>query len=684
MPSRRELANAVRALAMDAVQRANSGHPGACMGMADMAEVLWNDFMVHNPANPKWWNRDRFVLSNGHASMLLYSVLHLSGYDVSIDDLKNFRQFDSITPGHPEHGLTPGVEISTGPLGQGIASAVGMALAEKMLASRYNREGYDIVDHFTYVFLGDGCLMEGVSHEASSLAGTLGLGKLICLWDSNGISIEGNVEGWFSEDVLARYKAYGWHVEEADGLDGESVKKAIAKARKVLDKPSLIACKTEIGFGSPNKAGKASSHGSPLGEEELAAAKKQLGWKYSPFEIPAAIKSEWDARLSGQQAEKKWNKLYDEYKKAFPKEAREFELRMLGESESNWLEPLLELAGKCQEEGGQEATRNTSKQVLDIIGPLMPELVGGSADLSGSVCTRWKGCEDITHDSFTGNYINYGVREFAMACMLNGLVLHGGFLPYAGTFMVFTDYARGALRLASIMELQQIWVMTHDSIGVGEDGATHQPVEQMAALRVMPNISVWRPCDKVEAIAAWIDGLRCKSCPSCLVMSRQNLPIQPRDKTVFYEVKNQVQAPTQAQTIVQTIRQGGYILRECSGSADPDVILIATGSEVALAVDAAKQLEDKKIRTRVVSMPCSEVFDMQDAGWRSKVLPASVRKRVAIEAGSKDVWYKYVGLEGKVIGMSGYGKSAPAKTLFNHYGFTVEKVIKTVEDMMNE
>lgn len=682
MPTRKELANAVRALAMDAVQKAKSGHPGAPMGMADMAEVLWNDFMVHNPANPGWFNRDRFVLSNGHASMLLYSVLHLSGYDLSIEDLKNFRQLNSKTPGHPEYGVTPGVETTTGPLGQGIANAVGMAIAEKILAQTYNREGFPLVDHFTYVFMGDGCLMEGISHEVSSLAGTLGLGKLIVFWDNNGISIDGQVQGWFSEDVVARYKAYGWHVEEVDGHDGEAIKKAVAKARKVLDKPSLIACKTTIAFGAPTKAGSEKSHGSPLGEEEIEGARKLLGWKYPPFEIPEEIRQGWDARLSGQQAEKKWNKLYDDYKKSFPAEADEFEKRMSGELSPEFRLKMYDFALQAQKDGGSEASRKSSQNTINLAAPLIPAMLGGSADLAGSILTHWNDAKDISKENFAGNFLYYGVREFGMGAIMNGIALHGGFIPFSGTFLVFSDYAKNAIRLSAMMHKRVIWVLTHDSIGVGEDGPTHQPVEQVSALRAIPGVHVWRPCDKVETVAAWVNSIRNSKATSCMALSRQNLPVMPRDKTVMTELTMQ-QNPSEAEVLMKTIRRGGYILRECKGG-EPEAILIATGSEVSLAVEAAEVLEGKGVKVRVVSMPCAELFDQQDITWRSKVLPSCVRARVAVEAAAEDYWRKYVGLDGAVVGMHSFGQSAPANVLMNYFGFTVDNVVKTVERVMNQ
>lgn len=680
MPTRKELANAVRALAMDAVQRAKSGHPGAPMGMADMAEVVWNDFLVHNPANPKWVDRDRFVLSNGHASMLLYAVLHLSGYDLSVDDLRNFRQLGSKTPGHPEYEVTPGVETTTGPLGQGIANAVGMALAEKILASRFNRPDYEIVDHYTYAFVGDGCLMEGLSHEACSLAGTLKLGKLITLWDNNGISIDGSVEGWFADDTLKRFSAYGWHVQEVDGHDGDAIKRAIQKARKIKDQPSFISCKTNIACCAPTKQGSAASHGSPLGDDEIAGARRNMSWKYPAFEIPAEIRTGWDARLRGQQAEKKWNKLFEGYKKEFPKEAKLFEQVMAGEFDSGWRDGVVEMARKYQEEGLSQATRVSSQFVLEEFGKTVPELLGGSADLSGSVGTFWKGAKAITPDDFSGNYVNYGVREFAMGAIMNGLSLHGGFIPYAGTFLVFSDYAKNAIRLSAMMERQLVWVLTHDSIGVGEDGPTHQPIEQLVSLRSIPDNRVWRPCDIVETAAAWIDALRTHDAPTCMALSRQNMNVQNRDRMALCPAK-QVEEPSNIEKILLTIRRGGYILRDPL-KGDPEAIIIATGSEVGLAVEAAEVLEERGLKIRVVSMPCAEIFDRQEVAWRAKVLPPEITARVAVEAAYADYWTKYVGLNGAVIGMRSFGKSAPGNVLFNQFGFTVDNVVKTVEKVL--
>ena len=665
MPTRTERANAIRALSMDAIEKAKSGHPGAPMGMADMAEVLWNDFMRHNPANPGWANRDRFVLSNGHASMLLYSVLHLTGYDVSIEDIKNFRQLGSKTPGHPEHGQTPGVEATTGPLGQGLSMAVGMALAEKMLANEFNREGFPIIDHFTYVFLGEGCLMEGISSEASSLAGTLGLGKLICLFDENGISIDGPVSGWFTENVPMRYKSYGWHViENVDGHDPAAVKRAIAKARKVTDKPSLICCKTVIGFGAPTKAGSEKTHGSPLGAEELAGAKKALNWDADAFVIPGAIKKSWDARRKGKAAEKDWNAMFAEYAAAHPALAAEFTRRMEGELPSSWLTDLAHVGVAAYKTGEAVATRIASRNVLNGLLPgNVPELLGGSADLSPSVNTQWNGAKPVTANDTSGKYIAYGVREFAMGAIMNGVALHGGYIPYGGTFLVFSDYARGAIRLSALMKQRVIWVLTHDSIGVGEDGPTHQPVEHVPSLRLIPGLNVWRPCDAVETAMAWKAAVESKDAPTCLILSRQNLPIMQR---------NLEQGKSMA--------RGGYVLYESNGA--PEGIFIATGSEVHIAVEAAKALEKRGRKVRVVSLPCAETFEAQDKAWKESVLPSSVRARVAIEAAAADWWTKYTGLDGVVIGMHSFGESAPGGELFKHFGFTVEHAMKTMENLL--
>lgn len=658
MPARSELANAVRALAIDAIEKAKSGHPGAPMGMADMAEALWRGFLKHNPADPGWPNRDRFVLSNGHASMLLYALLHLTGYEVSMEDIRDFRQLGARTPGHPEAGVTPGVEMTTGPLGQGIATAVGMALAERMLAAEFNREGFPVVDHYTWVFLGDGCLMEGVAEEACSLAGTWKLGRLIALYDDNGISIDGKVDGWFTEDVPGRFEALGWHVVRGiDGHDPEQLDMAIRTAAAVTDKPSLICCRTIIGKGAPTKAGSASCHGSPLGAEEAAAAKAALGWSAEPFTVPEEIRAAWDARAAGASAEKAWKDMMAAYAAAYPELAEEFSRRMSGKLPENWAEVRDQALAAAAAEVKPVATRAAGKAVLNILAPALPELVGGSADLSGSVGTEHSAAAALNPDTYTGNYIRYGVREFGMGAVMNGLLLHGGFLPYGGTFFVFSDYAKSAIRSAAIMKKRVIWVLTHDSIGVGEDGPTHQPVEQMAALRLTPDVDVWRPCDSLEAAAAWTSAIEHEDGPVCLVMSRQNLPQQTRTAEA-----------------ARNIRRGGYILKDCEGV--PELIYIATGSEVQLAVEAAEKIAGQGRRVRVVSMPCTEVFDRQDAGYREAVLPASVRARIAVEALAADYWWKYVGLDGRSIGMTTFGASAPAGKLFPYFGFTVENLVK--------
>ena len=661
MPTQKELANAIRFLAIDAVQKAASGHPGAPMGMADMAEVLWNEFLIHNPADPTWVNRDRFVLSNGHASMLLYAVLHLSGYEISIDDIQNFRQLHSITPGHPELHMTPGIDLTSGPLGQGIAAAVGMALAEKLLATEFNREDLPIIDHYTYTFLGDGCMMEGVASEACSLAGTLGLNKLIALWDDNGISIDGDVKDWFAENVPARFVAYGWNViKDVDGHDAVALKKAIAKAKKSPDKPTLICCKTTIGFGSPALAGSAKTHGSPLGEEEIAATRKALAWPYEPFEIPVEIKNAWDAKKEGKKVQAKWDALMEEYSKKHPKLAKELVRRLAGELPVNATKLLQEFALTAQKEGGMQASRVSSKKVLDAIAPHIPELLGGSADLTGSVGTLWDGAERVTHDNFAGRYISYGVREFAMAAIMNGLAVHGGFIPYAGTFLVFSDYLKPAVRLSALMKQRVVQVLTHDSIMVGEDGPTHQPIEQISSLRLIPNVHVWRPADAVETAFAWQSALESTAAPSCLALSRQNLPVLSRDNATF-----------------DNIRRGGYIVRKAK-KAMPDALLIATGSEVALALQTAEVLEKRDIDVQVVSMPCAEIFDKQDRTWKESVLPFAVKARVAIEAGASDWWYKYVGLEGAVVGIDSFGESAPGGAVYQYFGFTPDHVASVV------
>ncbi len=659
-PRRRELANAVRALSMDAVQKANSGHPGAPMGMADIAEVLWNDYLKHNPANPSWPDRDRFVLSNGHGSMLLYSLLHLTGYALPIDELKRFRQMGSMTPGHPEYGYTPGVETTTGPLGQGLANAVGMAIAERALAGQFNKPGHDIVDHYTYVFMGDGCLMEGISHEACSLAGHLGLGKLVCFYDDNGISIDGEVHGWFTDDTPRRFEAYGWHViPRVDGHDAQAVKAAIEAARKVTDKPSLICCQTIIGFGSPNKEGKEASHGAALGEKEVAATRERLGWKYPPFEIPDALYQGWDAKPRGAQAEQAWKRRFDAYRAAYPELAAEFERRMQGELPKDFLAQADAFIAETNGKGASIASRNASQNTLNAFGPKLPELLGGSADLAGSNLTIWSGCRGVSAENPGGNYVYYGVREFGMSAIMNGIALHKGFVPYGATFLMFSEYARNALRMAALMKQRVLFVYTHDSIGLGEDGPTHQPVEQLATLRMIPNMAVWRPADAVESAVAWKEALRRADGPSSLIFSRQKLTHQSR-----------------ASATIAAIARGGYVLADADGS--PELILIATGSEVGIAMEAYKKLSGMGRRIRLVSMPSTEIFDAQDAAYRASVLPASVRKRVAVEAGVTDFWRKYVGLDGAVIGIDRFGESAPAEALFEHFGFTAEHVVETV------
>ncbi len=659
--TRRDLANAVRALSMDAVQKANSGHPGAPMGMADIAEVLWNDFLIHNPANPKWVNRDRFVLSNGHGSMLIYSLLHLTGYDLPMEELKNFRQLHSKTPGHPEYGYTPGVETTTGPLGQGVTNAVGMAIAEKVLAGRFNQKGHDIVDHHTYVFMGDGCLMEGISHEACSLAGTLRLGKLIAFWDDNGISIDGHVEGWFTDNTPKRFESYGWHViAGVNGHDPEAVKKAIETAKAMTDRPTLICCKTTIGFGSPNKAGTHACHGEALGQEEINLTKAALGWDYEAFEIPGNIYDGWDARASGAAAEKAWSEKFAAYKKAYPELAAEFERRMAGELPTDWPAKAAAFIAKTSADGKSVATRNASQACIEAYSTVLPELFGGSADLGGSNKTEWSGHKPLVKN-IEANYLNYGVREFGMSAILNGIALHGGLIPFGATFLMFSEYARNAIRMAALMKVRSIFVYTHDSVGLGEDGPTHQPVEQIPTLRMIPNMAVWRPCDAVESAVAWQQAIERKSGPSSLIFSRQALPHQKRSDAQIAD-----------------IRRGGYILKDCEGT--PDAILIATGSEVQLAMGAAEKLAGRKIR--VVSMPSTTQFDAQDAAYRERVLPRAVTRRVAVEAAVTEGWYKYVGLNGRVVGINRFGESAPDKVLFREFGFTVENVVKTVEEIL--
>jgi transketolase len=662
MTSRTELANAIRALSMDAVQKAKSGHPGAPMGMADIAEVLWNDFLQHNPSNPQWADRDRFILSNGHGSMLIYSLLHLSGYDLSIDDLKNFRQLHSKTPGHPEYGYAPGIETTTGPLGQGIANGVGMAVAEKVLASQFNREGHNIVDHNTYVFMGDGCMMEGISHEACSLAGTLGLGKLIAFYDDNGISIDGEVEGWFTDDTAARFESYGWQViRHVNGHDSEEIKMAIETARANSEQPTLICCKTIIGFGSPNKQGKEDCHGAPLGDAEIALTREALGWNHGPFEIPANVYAGWDAKTRGAAAEQAWADRFAAYAAAYPELAAEFERRVSGELPADFSEKAAAYIAECQAKGETIASRKASQNTLNAFGPLLPEFLGGSADLAGSNLTLWSGAKGVSDVDASGNYLFYGVREFAMSAMMNGIALHKGFIPYGATFLMFMEYARNAVRMAALMKQRAIFVYTHDSIGLGEDGPTHQPVEQVANLRNTPNLETWRPCDTVESATAWKAAVERSTGPSALIFSRQNLPHQTRSA-------DQVAA----------IAKGGYVLKDCDGT--PDAIIIATGSEVSLAMEAAAQLSDKAIR--VVSMPCAEVFCKQDAAYIESVLPSSVSARVAVEALHKDYWYKFVGLKGAIVGMDSFGESAPAGDLFKHFGITTDNVVNSVRSVI--
>ncbi|MGR9093397.1 MAG: transketolase [Gammaproteobacteria bacterium] len=665
-PARRDLSNAIRALSMDAVQAANSGHPGAPMGMADIAEVLWNDYLKHNPANPRWPNRDRFVLSNGHGSMLLYSLLHLTGYDVSLDELRNFRQFGQRTAGHPEYEPEMGVETTTGPLGQGVTNAVGMALAEKMLAAEFNRDGFAVVDHRTWVFLGDGCLMEGVSHEACSLAGTLKLGKLIAFYDDNDISIDGNVSGWFTDDTPGRFESYGWQViRDVDGHDSAAVAAAIDQAATESGRPTLICCKTVIGYGAPNKQGTASTHGAPLGEDEVAAAREELGWNHPPFEVPAAIATAWDARERGAADEKAWAQLLGDYANAYPELAKEFGRRINGELPDDWASFADAAIAKIDAAGEVMATRKASLVALNAFAPRLPELAGGSADLTGSNLTKHAGSKVITGDDAGGNYIYFGVREFGMTAICNGMALHGGIIPYSGTFLVFSDYARNALRMAALMKIQQILVYTHDSIGLGEDGPTHQPVEHVASLRLMPNMRVWRPCDTVETAVAWRDAIERRDGPTSLVLTRQGVPHQPRDAAQ-----------------ISDIARGGYVLKESAG--DPDAILIATGSEVALAVAAAERLAGDGIDARVVSMPCTSVFESQDTEYQDAVLPPGVSARVVVEAGATGTWWRYAGSFGKVIGIDRFGISAPAGELFEHFGFSVDNVVDTTKSVVTK
>jgi len=666
MSSRRDRANAIRALSMDAVQKANSGHPGAPMGMADIAEVLWRDYLKHNPANPQFADRDRFVMSNGHGSMLIYSLLHLTGYDVSIDDIKNFRQLHSKTPGHPEYGYTAGIETTTGPLGQGLANAVGMAIAEKTLAAQFNRDGHAVVDHNTYVFMGDGCLMEGISHEVCSLAGTLGLGKLVGFYDDNGISIDGEVEGWFSDDTPKRFEAYGWQViRNVDGHDADEIKTAIETARKNTAQPTLICCKTIIGFGSPNKQGKEESHGSALGDAEVLATREALKWAHGPFDIPAEIKAEWDAHDAGAKAEAAWNGKFAAYQNAYPELAAELQRRMAGDLPANFSEQAAAYIADVANKGETIASRKASQNTLNAFGPLLPELMGGSADLAASNLTLWKGCQGVTAEDASGNYLYYGVREFGMTAIMNGIALHGGFVPYGATFLIFMEYARNAVRMSALMRQRVIHVYTHDSIGLGEDGPTHQPIEQLASLRGTPNLDTWRPADAVESAVAWKYALERADGPSALVFSRQNLTHQERDAQQLSDVA-----------------RGGYILKDCAD--EPELILIATGSEVGLAVEAWTTLTEQGKQVRVVSMPSTSVFDQQDAEYKQAVLPLEVGARIAIEAAHADFWYKYVGLDGRIIGMHTFGESAPANQLFEEFGFTLQNLLLVAEELLED
>ncbi|MFU2048554.1 transketolase [Avibacterium gallinarum] len=665
MSTRRELANAIRFLSMDAVQKAKSGHPGAPMGMADIAEVLWREFLVHNPTNPKWANRDRFVLSNGHGSMLIYSLLHLTGYDLSIEDLKQFRQLHSKTPGHPEYGYAPGVETTTGPLGQGITNAVGMAIAEKTLAAQFNRPGHEVIDHYTYAFLGDGCLMEGISHEACSLAGTLGLGKLIAFYDDNNISIDGEVDGWFTDNTKERFEAYNWQViGQIDGHNPEAIAEAIKQAQAEKARPTLIICKTTIGFGSPNKAGSHDSHGAPLGDEEIALTRKNLGWNYAPFEIPAEMYAQWDAKEKGKQAEQAWNEKWTAYSQAHPELSAELARRLSGELPANWAQESQAFVEKLQANPASIASRKASQNAIEAYAPLLPEFLGGSADLAGSNLTLWSGSRPIrATENQDGNYINYGVREFGMSAIMNGIALHGGFIPYGATFLMFMEYAHNAVRMAALMKQRVLFVYTHDSIGLGEDGPTHQPVEQTASLRLIPNLETWRPCDQVESAVAWKAAVERKDGPSAMIFSRQNLTQMDR---------------TPAQ--LADVARGGYILTDSEGT--PDLIFIATGSEVELVMKAAEQLRQEGKKIRVVSMPSTNVFDKQDEAYRESVLPSSVTKRVAVEAGISEFWYKYVGFGGRIVGMNSFGESAPAGELFKLFGFTVENVVAKAKEIL--
>lgn len=664
MSTRRQLANAIRFLSIDAVQKANSGHPGMPMGMADIAEVLWSDFLKHNPSNPHWPDRDRFILSNGHGSMLQYALLHLTGYDLSIDDLKNFRQLHSKTPGHPELGYTPGVETTTGPLGQGLANAVGMAFAERILAAQFNRQGHDIIDHYTYVFLGDGCLMEGISHEACSLAGTLKLGKLIAFWDDNGISIDGVVSGWFTDDTPKRFESYQWHViADVDGHDPEAIRQAILAAQAVKDKPSLICCRTIIGYGAPILAGSHKVHGAPIGSDEIAATRHNLGWPYAPFEIPAEIYAAWDAKPKGADQEQDWQNRFNAYQQAYPELAKELQRRLSGELPEFWENIAFTLVHSEQDQDNTIATRKASQNCIEAFAGVLPELLGGSADLTHSNLTNWSGTKPVTADDPNGNYIYYGVREFGMSAIMNGIAAHGGFIPYGGTFLTFVDYARNAVRMAALMKQRVIHVYTHDSIGLGEDGPTHQPIEHTSMLRLTPNVSIWRPCDSVETTVAWQAAIERMDGPTCLLLSRQNLRPQKRNLATLLKIK-----------------QGGYILKDCAGI--PDVIIIATGSEVGLAVAAAEELKTAESwRVRVVSMPSTDTFAAQDAAYQENVLPKSVKRRVAIEAGSSDFWYKYVGQDGLIIGIDRFGESAPADKVYEFLGLTVNKIVKRIQGL---
>ncbi|HHU8144003.1 TPA: transketolase [Escherichia coli] len=659
------LANAIRMLSVDAIQKANSGHPGAPMGMADIAEVVWRRHLRHNPKNPQWFNRDRYVQSNGHGSMLIYALLHLTGYDLSMDDIRDFRQLHSRTPGHPEYGYTPGVETTTGPLGQGVANAVGMAIAEKALAAEFNKPGFNIVDHHTWLFLGDGCLMEGISHEACGLAGTLKLGNLIAIWDDNGISIDGHVEGWFAEDTAARFRAYGWHViEGVDGHDPEEVDAAVREAKSVTDKPSLLCCKTIIGFGSPNKANSHDCHGSALGADEVALVRERLQWPYAPFEIPGEIYAAWDATEKGAQVQQEWDALFADYAKQWPELAAEFTRRMKGDLPAGWVENMQKYVHDLQSHPAALATRQVSQKCLNHFADMLPELMGGSADLSPSNLTRHQKSVDFTGENPAGDYISYGVREFGMSAIMNGLALHGGFIPYGGTFLMFMEYARNALRMAALMKIRSVFVYTHDTIGLGEDGPTHQPVEQLASLRLTPNMETWRGCDQVEVAVAWQQAIERKDGPTSLVLTRQPLAQQPRTAAQLAE-----------------IARGGYVLSDCDGQ--PEMILISAGSEIELVVSAAKALTEEGRKVRVVSLPCTERFDNQDAAYKESVLPKAVRKRLAVEASIAGFWERYVGLNGKVIGMTSFGESAPANVLFKHFGFTPENVLAQARELLN-